>query len=245
MAQSDTTSGTAASSSLTFTALIDRAQVLLNDEAAATWDTEMVGTFINDAIRDYSQHFPRQADTTINMTTGTSTYNLPADLLAVHSVEYPTGETPRAYLSRLPVSHSAFSCGQNWYDYRRTFSSAAVPTLTLSATVATGESAAVIYAATHAVMDDPSSPTGTNTVPDQHQPLLMKYVLWQATNHLLMAEQQSPSSNSSLLMAQLSQDAGRLERAYQTAVRQAMFDADGESQIVPWITSGTSLARIY
>ena len=64
MAQSDTTTGTAAGSSTTFTDLIDRARLLLNDESSATWDNELIATFLNDAIQDYSQHFPRTLTTT-------------------------------------------------------------------------------------------------------------------------------------------------------------------------------------
>ena len=58
--------------STTFAALITRIQISLNDEAAATWDTEMLATFLNDAIRDYSHHFPMQATDSIALTTGTA-----------------------------------------------------------------------------------------------------------------------------------------------------------------------------
>ena len=179
------------------------------------------------------------------MTTGTPSYSLPLGLQSVIDVEYPTGQTPPARLSRLPLPHADFWHAQSWYDFRLARSAATAATIWFSAPVATGESAAVTYQGDHAIMEDPAAPTGTNSVPPAHQPLLMKYVLWSATNHLLMKEQQAPSSNSSLLMAQLSQDAGRFERAYQTAVRQALFAADGESSAVQWITPGHDLARIY
>jgi hypothetical protein len=246
MAQSDSTTGTATASSLTFTELISRAKVLLNDEAGGTWDTEMIGTFLNEAIRDYSQHFPRYRSTTIAAATGTHTYDLPADFLYATRVEYPAGETPPQYLSLRARRNPDFWSGRYWYDVDDHFSSSSPAQLTISTSPSTGENIVVSYAAPHESMDDPAAPTGTSTVPGPHQPLLMSYILWQASNHLLLKEQQNPTSNSSLLMAQLSQNARRFEASYSTSLRQAIYAEEGRSSVLSWIpAAGDNLSRIY
>ncbi len=102
--------------STTFSALITRIQISLNDEAAATWDTEMLATFLNDAIRDYSNHFPMQASDSIATSDGFNNYSLNADFMNVISVEFPDGETPRAYLDRRPYTHPDFWTEDGYYD---------------------------------------------------------------------------------------------------------------------------------
>ncbi len=205
----------------------------------------MIASWLNDAIRDYSQHFPRIRAQTISCTAGDQEYDINADFLAVLSVEYPTGQDPKEYLSRLGCRHPDFQSGESWYDIVPRLDDTIQSELWISAEPASGESISVEYHAHHVLMDDPGSPSGESSVTPAHQHLLVKYVLWQATSHLLFAEQQSPTSNSSLLMAQLSQNARRLEAAYHTAVRQALYAAEGHSHAVPWINTGDFHARIY
>lgn len=246
MSQSDSTTGTPVAAGASFSALIGRAQVLLNDTAASTWDAQTVAAFLNEAIRDYARHFPRRVTVVVNLTAGVHSAALPADFLAMLSVAYPPGADPPNYLSRLHYRHAAFWSSDGWYDVVPPAGAGAAADLWLSATPTAGQTAVIQYHAAHTVMADPSSPTGTNTVPDDHTALLMKHVLWTATQHLLLAEQQSPAGGSSLLMAQLSQNARRLEAAYHTAVRQALYAADAaHSRTVSWIARGGGLERIY
>ena len=245
MAQSDSTTGTATSSSATFSALIDRALVLLNDENNATWDTEMVATFLNEAIRDYSQHFPRLRTATLSLTANVQEISLPADFTAVLSVEYPAGQSPPQYLGRLPYTHPDFRQGTRWYDVLPAHDAGRAGELWLSATPQVGETAVIRYFATHEWMADPASPSGSNSVPEMHQHLLLKCVLHQAALHLLYAEQQQPTSSSSLLMAQLSQNARRAESSYGTALRQAIYAAEGASTAVSWAKADPAQRRIY
>ena len=245
MTTSSTFSGTPTQSSISFSDLFTRCEISLNDETSATWDTEMIANWINDAIRDYSQHFPRIRTQTISCAAGDQEYDLNADFLAVLSVEYPVGEDPRVFLSRLAFQHPDLQSGVFWYDIVSRLDDTNQSELWISAEPAAGETISIEYHAHHALMDDPASPSGESSVPPTHQHLLVKYVLWQATLHLMFAEQQSPTSSSSLLMAQLSQNARRLESAYHTAVRQALYAADGCSQSTPWIATGDLHARIY
>jgi hypothetical protein len=52
-----------------------------DDDSAAIWGTTEIARYLNEAIRDYSQHFPRQMTTTISVVAGTRSYDLPADIL--------------------------------------------------------------------------------------------------------------------------------------------------------------------
>ena len=100
----------------TFAALVTRIQISLNDEAAATWDTDMLATFLNDGIRDYSNHFPRILTDSITLTAATQEYDLNTDFMGVLSVEQPDGEDPREYMDRRPYTHPEFWDEDGYYD---------------------------------------------------------------------------------------------------------------------------------
>ena len=235
----------------TFAELVNRCETNLNDEDNSTWTAVQIVKWLNDAIRDYSHYFPRIKTQTISTSAAANAYDLNADFMAVLSVEYPTGQDPQEYISRLDCKHADFWTADSWYDILPRGDDTDAGELWISADPAGTESIEVHYHAHHDLVTDADDTSGDLTVPPDHQGLLVKFVLWQATLHLLFAEQQSPTSSSSLLMAQLSQNSRRLEVAYQTALRQALFAADGQSKIVQsWIPQGDysskdSLARIY
>lgn len=235
----------------TFAELVNRCETNLNDEDNSTWTAEQIVKWLNDAIRDYSQHFPRIKTQTISAAADTNAYDLNEDFMGVLSVEYPTGQDPQEYLSRLDYKHADFWLGDSWYDIVSRSDETDASEIWISDDPAGTESIEVQYHAHHDLVTDADDTSGNVTVPPIHQHILVKFTLWQANIHLLFAEQQSPTSNSSLLMAQLSQNARRLEATYHTAIQQAIYAADGESEIVQsWLPKGDyssddSLARIY
>lgn len=235
----------------TFAELVNRCETDLNDESNSTWTAAQIVKWLNDAICDYSQHFPRIMTQTISAAADTNAYDLAADFMGVLSVEYPTGQDPKEYLSRLSYKHGDFWNFDSWYDILPRSDETDVSEIMISHDPAGTESIEIEYHAHHDLVTDADDTSGDVTVPPNHQHILVKFTLWQATNHLLFSEQKSPTSNSSLLMAQLSQNARRLEASYHTSLQQALFAADGESKIVQsWIpksgyTSDDSLARIY
>lgn len=245
MASSSTFSGSAVSGAGTLNAFVNRIQVFLNDEGDATWDTEMIATFLNDAIRDYSQHFPRIKSQTINMATDDQDYDLPVDYLGVLSVEYPAGEDPPEYLVRKNYTDPGFWDCDDYYDIINSADDNNPDELWISAEPTTGETAVVLYNAYHQLIADPTTPTETNTVREIHQHILVLHVQWKASIHLMNAEQQNPTSNSSLLMAQLAQNARRNELSYHTALQQALYADEGRSRHINWTEQNTAVARIY
>jgi hypothetical protein len=235
----------------TFAELVNRCEQNLNDESNATWTAEQIVKWINDGIRDYSQHFPRIKTQTISTIAATNVYNLASDFMGILSVEYPTGEDPQEYISRLAWNHADFWTYDTWYDILPRSDDTDTSEIWISDDPAGTETIEVQYHAHHDLVTDADDTSGDLTVPPIHQDLIVKFAQWQATNHLLFAEQTTPTSNSSLLMAQLSQNARRFEASYHTSIQQAIFAADGESKIVQsWIPQGDyssddSLARIY
>jgi Family of unknown function (DUF6682) len=233
----------------TWATIVDRCENLLNDAGNSEWTTAELAEWINDAVRHYSQHFPLLKQQTINCGDSDHQYDLGADFMAIISVEYPDGEDPPEYLSRLPYTHADFWTGEKWYDILDHADDSDPAELIVSADTASGEDIIATYNGYHAIIANTASISGNTTVPEIHQELLIKYVVWQAALQLMFTEMQAPTSNSSLLMAQLSQNARRAESSYHTAVRQALFNADGVSRPVNWVSDSystkNSLGRIY
>jgi hypothetical protein len=226
-----------------FSNLVTQIEVEMAD---TTWDSAYVGYWVNMAIRDYSKYFPLVKIQTITTLLNDNQYDLSADFMGVVSVEYPTGEDPPQYLSRLAHTHSDFWGSDYWYDIIHHADDTDPSELLLSKTVlAADDSIDVTYNAHHALIANPASISGNCTVPPYHQNLLSLYVFWQNALALTNTEQQTPTSNSSLLMAQLAQNARRAENAYHVALRQALYADQGKSESVQWIKSGNDLERIY
>jgi len=72
----------------TLQSLINSCESHLGDDADATWTTVDSEQWCRDAISDYSLHFPRVFDQTINCS-DISEYDLQAGFLDVISVECP------------------------------------------------------------------------------------------------------------------------------------------------------------
>ncbi len=221
--------------------LADQIQILLSDSGAATWSQSVIEGWVNDAIRDYSNHFPRLVTSTIATSADDRSYDLPTDFQEIVTVEYPTGEEPPEYLSRLSFKHADFYQGDYWYDIIRREDVDDADELWMSKKPGASETITITYNASH---DHALASGDSVTVPSKHHNILTAFVYWKAAQELQSAEQQSPTSSSSLLMAQLANNADRLKRAYATAVAQALAGQEGRAARVVW--SGESEAnRIY
>jgi hypothetical protein len=247
MASSSTFSGSAVAASMgsAFTALVDQAEIALDDTGNSKWTTTEIGTFLNDAIRDYSQHFPRRLNTTINCSADDREYDLPADFQSPLSVEYPAGEDPAEYLVRAPHTWPGFWDRQDRYDIVRRNDGGDRSEIWISRKPTGSQTIIVHYHGDHEYIADVTSISGNSSVRLHHEQILIKYILWQATVQLQIKEQQSPTSNSSLLMSQFAQNARRLQVTYETAIRQALFANDGRSQPVDWTHFEQVQQRIY
>jgi hypothetical protein len=216
--------------------LADRAQLSLNDTAAGTWPQDTVESWVIDAIRDYSQHFP--ATRVINISVSGSSpghvFNISTDLIAVHLVEYPLGEDPPVYLKRRARTHPQFYHHPGYYDYFVPHDQSDYADIYLSQEPSDGEVITVTFSCNH----DVTLSSGDDlTVPYQHEGLLILFVLWQAFKERLSTEEQDPDKSLAgnvTLLQQLVKGATQAEAEYRRALKHAMT-ARSESAIVgPW-----------
>ena len=224
----------------TLAQLADRAQNAISDAGATTWSQSIVEEWSVEAVRDYSQFFPRRVTDTIATLVDDREYDLPADFRRMLSVEYPTDQDPPEYLRRRSFMDPDFWEVDGYYDVVKHGDVAGVDELWISEKPAAGETITIIYHADH----DLSLASGDSiTVPARHEHILVEFVIWRAWTELLGAEQQSPTSNSSLLMSQLAVNADRAKRSYVQALARARIAASGESRSVRWMMD--KYDRIY
>lgn len=213
----------------TLAALADRCQNALSDAGGATWSQAIVEEWVIEAIRDYSNHFPRTKTASISCVTNDRAYNLPADFIAALSIEYPTGEDPPTYLERRPYAAEFWDL-EGFYDIIYRDDASSQPELWISEEPTTGETIAVEYQAIH---DITIASSGTITVPAQHEPLLVAYVIWKAWTEQLAEETRSPTSGSSLLLSQLNENARTAWNTYADHIEHAQRAA-GRSALIHW-----------
>lgn len=210
---------------------IDRVENAVNDASNTHFSTTVIEEWIDDAIREYSMHFPRRQEKDISTTADDRQYSLPVDLQDILSVEYPKGEDPPEYLHRRPRTHPDFWIEDGYYDWQRHSDHEDFPQLYISTKPDDSETIHVWYLGDH---DTALAGIADLTVPDHHLQILVNYCVWKALKHLEQAEEQDPTSNSSLLMAQLAQNSFRAERAYYNSLRRAMAGNEGRSATTRW-----------
>jgi hypothetical protein len=191
----------------------------------------IIEAWINAALRDLSLHFPLRATYTISTTAGTHKYDLETNHLAVLSVEYPTGEEPPAYLTRRGYTEAGFWSSDSFYDVivRASGDDTSPPELWISANPPAGETITLELTQEHTPL---SSSTDETTLPDRLVHLVPLFVRWQAWLQISTREGMDPDP-AKLLAATHEVNAGRAERAYRAALREAKSSL-GESTTLNW-----------
>lgn len=205
----------------TLAQLADRCQDRLSDAGAAFWTQAIIEQWCKEAVRVYSQFFPRIKTQEITCGAHDHEYDLSTDFLAVVSVEYPTGQDPKEYLFRRSYVHPDFWITDGYYDILERDDASDASEIWISDDSNSGQKILVQYQAVH---DFSLSSSGTLTVPGLHEPLLEQYVYWLAMGELAANEASAPTSNSSLLMAQLDQIVGTVWRRGETLFLRARRD---------------------
>jgi len=193
------------------------------------WSDLQLNQWINDAIADYGQHFPRQVSAAITTVADQHPYELPAGFQSAVSVEYPQGEDPPIYMQRLAYTDFEFWQLGGRYDIVRRRDGSAVDDVWISDEPADGETICLEYLADHASLDDDGDEC---TVPDRHLELLVLFVRWAALQELAAEEARDPDPTT-LAMSVLDTNAMRAERTYRAAVKEAQRAAS-ESAVVSW-----------
>lgn len=210
--------------------IIDQSQSALNDSGAAEFSEAQLLSFLNEAIREYSQHLPRISTADITAVLNTRTYSLPIDTLNILSIEYPVGEDPPQYLQRAHHHTLSFPYVQT-YDMITTHDLTQYPQFVLSFDPATAETIRVTYQHPH---NHSLTLSDNCTVPSVHHHILIQYILFAAARFQLATEQANPTSNSSLLMSQLAANMRRLELTYLNALNRILYNIRGQSAVTVW-----------
>ncbi len=180
----------------------------------STWSDPELNQWIADAIGEYSWHFPRYLESTGNACTeGQRAYALPSGCLAVLRVEYPEGEAPPAYLTRVQPDDPRLGPGS--YTVRWGGFPASNAVLVLGEEPQAGETYAIHYYAAH---DYPDDDVTELTVPDEDLDLLVLYVIWKAYRRLELDEAKNPDG-STVVLSMLGQNAARARRQFDEALR--------------------------
>ena len=201
----------------TLAELTTRVQTALADASAETWAAATIQSWIEEAIREYSIHFPRQRETTIACSDDVRQYDLPADFQDVVSAEYPDGEDPPEYLRRLSHHHPSYWQSSGYYDVFEPADPTDLAQIWISEKPSAGQDIALIYLADH---DYDLDPADSLTVPDTHHHLLIQYVVWSAMRERMAAETANPQADT-LILSQLASDANRAFRTYIEALNKA------------------------
>lgn len=214
----------------TLQALADRAQNRLSDAGASAWAQATIEEWVTESVRVYSRYFPRVRSGTIAMSTGVKEYTLPDDFISILSVQYPATSEPPYYLLRRHYTDSVFWNG-DYYDIVDRADGVDASELWIGVSPSTGEFIEIQYSAHHAIPDDP---TDHLTVLPHHEDLLLQYVYYLAMGELTADESTSPTSNSSLIMAQLDQISGASWRRGEAMFKSALDKTPSPSRSIRW-----------
>ncbi len=225
----------------TLTQLADIIQTALSDTAETTYTQIQIESWVIEAIKDYSLHFPLTAVSTIPTIADQTTYTLPTGHQTTLQVEYPTGDDPPTYLHRLNINHTAFWLSPTHYHIIKHNDAQTADQLVISPKpVSEASTLTITHQADHPHDLQPTDPV---TITPHHHNLITAFVVWKAAQHLQMKEQQAPTSNSSLLMSQLASNAARLHAEYNTALGRAIYNQPMTNTPLQW--QPTDHGRIY
>lgn len=229
-----------------------RASVRLVLAGDTDWPDASLNDWIRDAIRLYSQTYPRMRLYSLSLTTGTQAYALPGahDISGIVSVEYPAGQTPKQWLLRAGSERDAeFASGLDVYALRAPADTVATTADTTPAwivfapTVTTGETATIQYMTAHA---SPTSDTDVITVPGPHHEAITAYCRFRSFTELESDQAITvDTTNVSIVLAQLGQAARAAWRAYQQVMASLMpYGPDQGGVAVDWQDIG-GVGRVY
>jgi hypothetical protein len=216
--------------------LIANARIALADVSETIYADEDLLSFLNEAVREYSQQLPRISTTIITTVAGTVSYALPWDTTNVLHVQFDGDEDP---VTRMSYKRTSFNRWM-YYDFLPRLDLTNPPTLLLSIDPTASASLNVTYTHPH---DHELTATSYVTVPADHHHVLLGYVLFAAARQLMNIEQATPTGDSSLLMAQLQTNTRRAELTYLNALNRILQASAGRSDTAVWRMDGFD--RVY
>lgn len=225
----------------TLNELIQQVRNLSSDTSVTpTFTDAEITDFINRAISDLTQYFPRQIAYQVSATAGTHEYYLEVTHIAVLSAEYPISQDPRRYLTRRPYTDIVFWLSDEYYDFYQTLDadSGNPPVLVISANPTAGQKINLQLTCEHNLLTDPTDET---TILAHHEPLIGLFCLWKMWQHLAIEEGMDPNPLKPITQTN-SANAIAAEATYRAALKDAQAAAH-PSAVVPWRMPGPD--RVY
>jgi hypothetical protein len=226
----------------TLATLRQESRDLIGDTSAVApiFTTQQIDSWINAAIRDLNNHFPRTITDTLSTTSGTHIYDLPGTFISMLKVEYPSGDDPPAYLKYRSSRLVTFWNVEGYYDvlYPQDSSTSNPPQLVISESPGTGETITYTAQLEHNQLTATSDET---SLLDRHTHLIPLFVRYKAWQELSTSEGMDPDPIK-LLAATQEVNSYRAERAYYKALDMAK-KALSASEVVEWLIA--DIKRIY
>lgn len=210
--------------------ITDHIRIALDDALSLEFTDAELLSFLNEAIREYTQHFPRNLDISIVAVPGQFIYPLPSTCRNILTVEYPADHDPPIHILRI-TNHPPLSASGPFYEFIPRFDQNTAPLLRLSESPAAGSSLRVTIQQEHnfnLLLSD------NITVPADHHHILVHYTLFACARQQLAREEANPTSASSLLMAQYASNTRRYEVIYLNAINRIIFHRRGISSVRSW-----------
>ena len=227
---------------LTLATLRQDCRDLIGDTSivAPIFTTQQIDSWINAAIRDLNNHFPRTIINTLSTTAGTHVYDLELTFIDMIKVEYPTSDDPPSYLNYRSSKLVTFWNVEGYYDILRPQDADSLnpPQIVISESPAALETITYTACVEHNALSGSSDET---TIPDRFTHLICLFVRYKAWQELSSSEGMDPDPIK-LLAATQEVNSYRAERAYYKALDQAK-KAQTASEVVGWKMPGGN--RIY
>jgi len=201
------------------------------------WPDATVNAWIDDAIRDFSNYFSRAVAVDINCVADQHVYSFSSydGLREVLGVEYPKGQDPPRWISRLSEQSPSFRDGP-YYDLVGGIPPGAME---LGEAPKTGDQITMDYQADHTI---PTTDMSSITVEERHWQALYLFVQWQAIRELEMAEARD-TDESNIVLSMLGLNSGRAERLYRSKIREYKATEASGGAVGPWVMDSND--RIY
>jgi len=216
----------------TLNVLIQEVRNMLGDLTPTyTFSDAQLTDFINQAIRDLSQHFPRRVEYSLATTAAEHYYDLEIGHTAILSCEYPGGEQPPRYLQRRDFTHKRFWLSDGYYDFIKPADSDSLnpPQLVISASPAAAETILLWLNAEHAELADGADEC---SVAERFLHLIGLFVRWKCWQELSTTEGMDPSPLTTLAFT-VEINARRAEESYRNMLQTAQV-AQTDSGLVAW-----------
>lgn len=205
------------------------------DPLAYAFSDEQLDLWINQAIADYSLHFPRKKTVAINMVPDTFYYDLPSDFHGVLTVQYTRFGTsipadPPEYFTHRSHKHPKFWQEDGYYDIWKRQEEGEPSLLIISRNPASAaDLIAFDYHGDHEAL---SADTDACSVPIRHLHLVPQYVRWAVLQQLAMKASLNPDPTNPL-MDRLEQNAVRSLQTYQELLEKAAA-RESETGVSEW-----------